>query len=82
MIEIKTINRDDYLSMWVVYEEPTDRREKFVARLHMAWQGGHGPTDCIVVGDTLDDVRDQLPPGMVNIGRQAADEPHIVEVWL
>ena len=79
---MKPITSRDYLSMWVIYEHPKDFPDKFVARLHMAWKGGHAPTNCAVIGDTLDEVRDRLPEGVINIGRQIEDEPHIVEVWL
>ena len=72
----------DYLSMWVIYEDPTDNPGKFVARMHMAGRECYGATELHVVGDSLDEVRDKLPPGVVNIGRQIGDEPHIVEVWL
>ena len=47
--------------------------EKLVARLLAA-----GPTSYVLVADTLA----ALPPGLVRSGRQPADPPKVVEVWM
>lgn len=72
----------DYLQMWVVYERPTDCPNGVVARLHLAGKGEHGPTNRALFGATLDEVRKQLPPGLLLFARHPDDEPQIVEVWL
>lgn len=72
----------DYVQMWVLYERPTDYPNGFVGRLHLVGLNGYGPTDRVVFGETLDSVREQLPPGLVNIGRASEDEPQIAEAWL
>ena len=66
------------MEMWVVYERPTDMPEKFVGRKWYLEQ----PTADIVVADTLLEVRKLLPKGMYRIEKNAADEPHIVEMWV
>jgi hypothetical protein len=40
------------------------------------------PTDLLIVAATLEQVRQQLPPGLTNIGRQPGDDPVIEGVWL
>lgn len=39
-------------------------------------------TSDVRVGSTIDEVRDQLPLGLTNIGRMAEDLPQIVETWI
>lgn len=68
--------------MWVVYDCPADMPGKVVARRHEVTPTGSRPTADVIVGAALQDVRDQLPPGLFWMRRDAADEPHIVEVWL
>lgn len=72
----------NYLPMWVVCDRPLDYPNGFVGRMHVASAVEHGPTDRAVFGATLNEVRQQLPRGLVNIGRQTGDELQIVEVWL
>lgn len=76
------------LDMWTIYEKPRDHPEHYVAR---RWSVATTRGSCMVVprmspevmlGETLDAVRRQLPPGLVNIMRRPEDDPCIVEVWL
>jgi hypothetical protein len=70
------------ISMWTIYENPTDHPGDFVAR---RWHGSSirmEPTTDVFTGATLDGVRQQLPQGLYNIGRKHGDEPQIVEVWV
>lgn len=70
------------LSMWSVYERPSDYPAGFVARRFLIWPGHAEATAESVRGASLEDVRRQLPPGLYRIPRQAGDAPHIVESWL
>lgn len=70
------------LSIWTITDHPTDRPDVVVARRHEICDGGHQPTDDVLEGATLDEVRAQLPPGLINIGRQDADDPVILESWV
>lgn len=66
------------LEMWAVYSHPKDYPEKFVAR---KWLGDQ-PTAEIILGDTVEEVRKNLPPALFRIPRVQGDDPAIVEVWL
>lgn len=80
------MDSDDSLTMWVITCRPKDYPDEYVARRWLVFN--HGPTPAsgdtgdVLVSDTLDGVRDQLPPGLHNIGRQGNDHPVIVEVWV
>lgn len=75
----------DVLSMWVVYEHPTDYPEKYIAR---RWEiDGSTPdgtrTDEVIIADKLDRLQFSMSQkGIKWIPRVPGDEPHIVGVWL
>lgn len=48
----------------------------FVAQLTAA-----SPLPYVLVGDTLAEVQEQLPPGLERSERQPADAPEMVEIW-
>lgn len=66
------------LPMICVYEKPTDYPDKYVARL---WDGQY-PTRLVAVADTLDDIKEKIPPNMVLIPRVEKDDPTIIGSWL
>jgi hypothetical protein len=73
------------MSMWTVYDSPSDMPGHFVARRFEITRHGSQPTDEYMSGQNLDMLRDLLTtlhPGLVCIPRSEQDEPHIVEVWL
>lgn len=71
------------LSMWVVYDHPLDMPEhNIVARRHEVHATGPLATKDVLVGHTLQAVRDQLPRGLARLPRALEDDPTIVEVWL
>jgi hypothetical protein len=69
------------LPMWTVYESPADRPGVFLARL---WLVGRDifHTDRFMIGDTLEEVRSMLPPGLTRLPRQDGDDACIVETWI
>lgn len=71
------------LPMIVVYHNPIDYPDKYVARLH-GISGGRpiAPTNCVVVGDSLEEVRAAIPTHMTRMDRVSADDPVIIEIWL
>jgi hypothetical protein len=70
------------LPIWVVYRPTTsDFKGRWVARMHLPFPEPEA-TDTVLVGETLEGVRSQLPRGLVCIGRQPEDAPEIEEVWL
>lgn len=68
------------LSIWTVYDHPSDWPDYFVARRHLV---PGGPTDNIMVAKDLDALRETMESvGLVKMHRSAADEPTIIESWL
>ena len=70
------------LDMYVVYERPLDFPNSFVVRHWIVDADGGKPTDWMVVGKTLDDVRQAIPGYCVRLERSPEDEPQIVESWI
>lgn len=75
---------DALLSMWVIYDHPSDMPEHVVARRHEVHATGPTPTDDLILGPNLRAVRAQLPQGLDCLPRaeDTDDESHIIEVWL
>lgn len=65
------------LSIWVVYDHPTDHPDVYIARRFV----NDRPTGDTIQGLTLDAVRDQLPAGLARFNRDPKDDPKIVECW-
>lgn len=74
--------RTNALSMWVIYNHPSDYPNSYVVREWVIEAGHAKPCGRWFVRDTIEECRDALPPGLVNIGRQPEDEPQIMEVWV
>lgn len=71
---------DQPLSLWVVYDRPTDYPHGVIARRH-AVPGG--PTEDVVQGSHLDVLDWHFSrQGLHWWPRQPGDEPRIVGVWL
>lgn len=66
------------LEIWVVYKKPLDYPNKFVIRKWI----NNTPTKTMYIADTLDEIRQRIPEGLVSIGRSPNDDPKIVEVWI
>lgn len=73
---------DDFI-VWTIYEHPKDYPDRFVARLFTVTpEAGAQPTKYHLLADSLEEIRNLLPPGLVRIERDLADEPQIVERWI
>lgn len=73
------IGRGDALSMWVIYDHPTDYPEWFVARQWL----GEEPTGKAVFSNDLEVLRQHMRDrGLGCLTRMPDDDPVIVEVWL
>ena len=72
------------LDMFTIYENPSDFPGKFVVRKHAVGHGGvqlvAGSPEAVV--DTLEEARAVIPGGRVSVGREAGDDPVIVETWV
>lgn len=72
------------LSMWTVYDHPTDYPDSFVARLHVIDAAGSRPTGSLIVADSLETIRYVLSfeLNLTCLTRDPSDDKNIVEVWL
>jgi len=66
------------LELWVIYKNPLDYPNKFVARKWL----NNNPTKTMYIEDTLDDIRKKIPQNLFNLHRMPNDDPKIVEVWI
>jgi hypothetical protein len=66
------------LSMWTIYERPTDHPDGYIARRFESIM----PTDDTLTGE-LGALREIfMEAGLFKLPRSAEDEPQIVETWL
>jgi hypothetical protein len=70
------------LSMWTVYDHPSDYPDCFVARLSLISRAGIVTTRETITAATLEELRGKLPPGLYRLNRDPLDDPVIVEIWL
>lgn len=70
------------VEMYVIYQHAADYPGQIVARQWVLGETKYIPSGCVLTGETLDDVRKQMPRGMICIGRAQHDDPVIREVWL
>lgn len=71
-----------WLPMWTIYRPTTkDYPGKWLARMFVTIPKSQ-PTDILIVGDSLEEVRAKLPPGLFKLARHENDDPVIEEVWM
>jgi hypothetical protein len=70
------------VEMWAIYDHPSDYPHGFIARKWVIESSLVRATQDIVVGPTLQFVRQRIPVVQVRIPRFRADDPRIVEVWV
>lgn len=72
------------LSMWTVYDSPSDHPGLFVARRWEVSARGSTPTMDYMVSKSLDEVRGLLMHtyGLTRMERSVVDDPCIVETWM
>jgi hypothetical protein len=71
-----------FMNMWTVYYDPRDYPGKYVVRRFDIFPGRAEPSAEHYVADTLDEIRQHVPPGMDCLMRSEQDEEQIVETWL
>ena len=72
----------DDLSLWTIYDHPTDMPDGFVVRRWQITKGGAVPDPEARLAMTLEEARTLIPPGLYRLERVAEDDPKIVETWL
>ena len=78
MNDASSENDDDDTSVWIVFEEPPDFPNQYVARLYRSYVD----TGRYVVGATLNEVRARLPSGLMRMERSSQDDPMVRESWI
>jgi len=66
------------IDVWVIYKHPIDFPDKFVARKWVLDK----PTNEVVIGNNLEEVRLGLPKGLTKFQPDETDDKHIIENWL
>lgn len=74
--------KEGVLLLWCVTWGTEDYGEVFVARPQFPSATGVRVLPVHLVGKSLEDIREKLPPGLTCTRPQAGDDPVIVEVWL
>lgn len=69
--------------MWVIYKHPRDYPDKYVLRKQTAWRDGTITADeKAYTGDSIEEVRQHLPPGLYNLPLLPGEDPAIQETWI
>lgn len=73
-----------FITMYTIYDHPSDYPNVFVARRWVIPRDNTPayPELDVLTADTLDELRQKMPPDFTCIRRDANDDPKIVEVWL
>ena len=69
------------LSVWTIYDHPSDYPDCFVMRRSEIRPGAVVSTQEVYTAATLDDLRHRLPRGLYRQPRMPGDDPVIVETW-
>lgn len=70
------------LLIWTVTTNTKDHGKRFVARPHDPLMESNTALPFYLIADSLDGLREMLPPGLTHLDRQPGDLPVIVESWL
>jgi hypothetical protein len=71
------------LSLWSIYDHPKDFPDDFVARMFHVDKSGSHPTNKLMVGPSLNQLRATMQrAGLTCLTRNKEDPPQIVETWL
>jgi len=70
------------LAIWVVTWNTSDYPDRAVVRPQCVDGDGVHILNQVVVGESLDAVRDQLPEGLTRMERHPDDDSKIIETWI
>lgn len=72
------------LSMWTVYDHPSDYPNSYVARRFDIDGKGVSPTGSLIIAPDLGTLRDMLEFEMhlTRLPRDEGDDPNIIETWI
>ena len=72
----------DSITMWCIYDHPSDHPNHFVVREWKVEGGINIIPDDAALFDTLEAARASLPAGVTRFNAMVEDDPVIVEVWM
>lgn len=70
------------MNIWTIYKQPADYPDHYVARRFDIDRKNVIPTDDVITAHSLDILRNKLPKGGIQIPRDKADHPSVVESWI
>jgi len=70
------------LVIFTIFEPPFESPDHYVVRRFEVRAGETRWTPLFRKGQTLDEVRSLVPPGLACMTRDPTDAPHIIESWL
>jgi len=70
------------LVIWTVMRETADIQHPFCARAHIVRGDKSLISHEVLVGQTIDEVRAMIPPGLHKLARAPVDDTVIVETWM
>lgn len=74
---------DQGLPIYTITSRPSDYPGLVVVRRHLIRDGAVvADADPLAVAPTLEEARRSLPADVFNVGRQAEDDPVILESWI
>lgn len=76
--DMSIINAETNMPLICIYKHPADYPCQYIARLWNLQK----PTNIIAMADTLEEIRESLPPDVVRLNRSEKDDPCIVETWI
>ena len=70
------------IEMWVIYDHPTDCPDAFIARKWLVGRGVLKATTETMTEPEVETLRKYFEAsGLINLGRDPADDPAILECW-
>jgi hypothetical protein len=77
------MSEDSLLPVYTVYFNPADFPGKYVVRRFLVHPNDPRPDPSPMhVGNTLDDARDAIPPGLYCFSAAQEDDSSIIESWM
>lgn len=72
----------DELYIYVIYAGMPEYPGKFILRRDVVANGVAASEDRAYLADSLEDLREALPPGLHRLPRQPGDGEYVLETWL
>jgi hypothetical protein len=67
---------------YVIYDHPSDYPQHFVLRCWYITDSGPRPDSNVILGRSVEDLQELIPPDYTRLNRFEDDDPAILEVWI